>query len=69
MSWLVGLVWGIAAVVAIVVLGYCALDIRWKAARLAQDLAGLAALRGDLVRLQAEIASAARRLPVEPGGG
>lgn len=69
MSWLVGLVWGVAVLVAIVVLGYSLFDVRWKSVRLTKDLAQLNAVRNDLVRLQAEIASASQRLAGGPNGG
>jgi hypothetical protein len=64
----VGLVWAAAALVAVVVLGYCGYDLAWKSRRLSRDAEGLQALRTDLVALQAQLAEAQRRLPRRTGG-
>ncbi len=62
MSWVVGLVWGIALLVAVIVLGICAFELRWKAKRLSKDLDGMQALRDELVSLQGRLAAAQLRL-------
>jgi hypothetical protein len=41
--------------VAVVVLGFCGYELRWKVARLRQDLAGLTALSADLAATQVEL--------------
>lgn len=69
MSWVVGLVWGIAVLIALVVLGYCALDLRFKAGRLSRDAARLNELQDDLAALQRDLAQASRRLPRPHSGG
>lgn len=66
--WIPVIAWGAAAVVALVVLGFCAYEISWKAARLRRDLSRLQAsadqlarLRGDLAAVQERIAAAGVR--------
>ncbi len=66
MSWVVGLAWGVAVLVAVVVLGLCTFDLAGKAKRLSRDAAQLSALRDTLIDLQASIADAQRRLPTRP---
>ena len=63
MSWVVGLVWGIAVLIGIVVLGLCAFDLRWKAKRLSTDAEGLRTLQSRLVAVQEQAADVAQRLP------
>lgn len=67
MSWVVGLAWGVAVLVAVVVLGLCAFDVAGKAKRLSRDAARLGALRDTLTDLQASIADAQRRMPTRQG--
>ena len=67
MSWLVGLAWGIALLVAAVVLGVCGYDLAWKSKRLSKNLRELLTLRDDLSSLQERLAAAQRRLPPRPG--
>lgn len=66
MSWLVGLVWGVALLIAVIVLGTCAYDLGWKYKRLSKDLDGLRTMGDDLVKLQAQLAVTQRRLPRRP---
>ena len=66
MSWVVGLVWGVAVIVAVIVLGICAYDLAWKYRRLSKDLDGLRTMRDDLVKLQAQLAVTQQRLPRRP---
>jgi hypothetical protein len=67
-SWVVGLVWGIALLIALVVLGICGYELDWKFKRLARDLAGLLAMRDELTSLQERLGAAQRRLPRRPSG-
>jgi hypothetical protein len=53
--------WLGAIVLAVVVLGGCAYEIRWKAKRLRGDLAALRTLGEDLVGVGHELAAAAQR--------
>jgi hypothetical protein len=66
-SWVVGLVWGVAVLIAVVVLGLCAFDVAGKAKRLSRDAARLRTLRDTLIDLQASIADARRRMPTRQG--
>lgn len=49
--------WIVAAALAVVVLGFCAYELRWKARRLQDDLAGLAALEEQAEAVQRELAA------------
>jgi hypothetical protein len=62
----VGLAWGVAVLVAVVVLGLCGFDLAGKARRLSREVARLSALRDTLTDLQASIADAQRQLPGRP---
>jgi hypothetical protein len=65
-GWIVVAAWGFAVVVAAVVLGFGADELRWKRARLARDLA---VLRADVERLD-ELSAALRAAsppPATPG--
>jgi hypothetical protein len=53
--------WGGAVLVAVVVLGFCAYEIVWKANRLRRDLGKLQAVNGQLVELQGRLAAAQER--------
>jgi hypothetical protein len=66
-SWLVGLAWGIAVLVAVVVLGACGYELAWKSKRLSKDLRDLLTMRDELASLQQRLAAAQRRLPARPG--
>lgn len=59
----VALVWGIAVLIGIVVLGLCAFDLAGKAQRLRKDADRLQDLQSRLTALQDEVADAQRRLP------
>jgi hypothetical protein len=54
--------WLAAVGVAVVLLGFCAYEIRWKARRLQADLRSLQHLGESLRGLQADIDAAQRRL-------
>lgn len=56
------LAWSGAAVLALVVLGFCAYEIVWKANRLRSDLAGLQALQAQLDGLRDDAAATSARL-------
>jgi hypothetical protein len=56
------LAWSGAAVLALVVLGFCAYEIVWKARRLRSDLGSLQALQGQLDALRDDAAAASARL-------
>jgi hypothetical protein len=66
-SWLVGLAWGIAVLVAVVVLGVCGYELAWKSKRLSKDLRDLLTMRDELASLQQRLVAAQRRLPTRPG--
>ena len=68
MHWLPIGAWCFAALVAVVVLGFCAYELVWKAKRLRGDVRELQAvadqllaLRGDLLRAQERIAASGPR--------
>jgi hypothetical protein len=54
--------WVGAVVVALVVLGFCAYEIVWKANRLRADLARLQAVQGELQQVAVELSTSAQRL-------
>ena len=62
MEWIPIGAWIGAAVVAVVVLGFCAYELSWKARRLRRDLAQLQELNGQLVDVQGGISAAQARL-------
>jgi hypothetical protein len=53
---------GLALVVAVVVLGFCAYELRWKAARLRGDVARLRTDVGELQALSVQVRTAQQRL-------
>ena len=53
--------WAAAAVVAVVVLGFCAYEIIWKANRLRRDVAGLQVAADQLTELRDGLAAAQQR--------
>jgi hypothetical protein len=54
--------WAAAVVVALVVLGFCAYEIVWKAARLRRDLSRLQAVAEQVNELRGQVAEAQRRV-------
>jgi hypothetical protein len=60
-SWVPIIAWAAAAVIAAVVLGFCAYEVTWKAARLRRDLSRLQKVAEDLTTLRAELAAARQR--------
>jgi len=62
----VALVWGIAVLVGIAVLGLCAFDLIGKLKRLRKDADRLLALQTRLGVLQEQVADAQRRTPGRP---
>jgi hypothetical protein len=61
MIWVPIAAWCAAAVVAAVVLGFCAYEISWKVARLRRDLGRLQATAGELAGLRGRLAEVQRR--------
>jgi hypothetical protein len=59
---IVAIAWGAAAVFAVVILGACAFELKWKRARLRADLIALQALVGELGSIQRQIGAVAMRL-------
>ncbi|MEO9137636.1 MAG: hypothetical protein ABI345_01075 [Jatrophihabitans sp.] len=62
MEWIPIAAWGVAALVALVVLGYCAYEISWKAARLTRDIADLNSVADQLQELRGSLAETQQRL-------
>lgn len=62
MSWIPVAAWVAAAVVAVVVLAFCAYEITWKSRRLRTDLATLQRLGTAAAGLQTDVAAAQDRL-------
>lgn len=56
------LAWVIALVVAVVLLGFCAYEIVWKAKRLSRDLAGLRELDEQIGEVRAQLAVTQERV-------
>jgi D-Tyr-tRNAtyr deacylase len=67
-SWVVGVVCGVAALIAVAVLGVFAFDTAGKAKRLARDATQLRILHDTVAGLQASLADTQRQLPTRPGG-
>jgi hypothetical protein len=61
-AWVALFAWIGVVVFAVVILGFCAFELVWKARRLSRDLATLAALGERAQKLQADIAVAQQRL-------
>jgi hypothetical protein len=61
-SWVPVIAWGVAALVALVVLGFCAYEIAWKTKRLRRDVRQLQELADQLVRLRSQLADAQQRV-------
>ncbi|MDT4915465.1 MAG: hypothetical protein QOI15_2355 [Pseudonocardiales bacterium] len=53
--------WAVAGAVAVVVLGFCAYEIIWKANRLRRDTLRLQSAAGQLTALRDDLAAAQQR--------
>ena len=62
MHWLPIAAWCFAAVLALVVLGFCGYEISWKANRLQRDLRRLQGLTDQLVELRGQLTEAQQRV-------
>lgn len=63
MSWVVPIAaWGAAVLIAVVVLGFCAYEISWKADRLRRDMRKLQATADELSALRAELSAVQERV-------
>ena len=62
MEWIPIGAWIAAAVIALVVLGFCAYELAWKTRRLRRDVAQLQSLNAALIELQGGIAAAQERI-------
>lgn len=62
MSWIPLAAWIAAAVVAVLVLGYCAWDLVGKARRLSRDLGQLQPLNDQVADLRTRLAESQERL-------
>jgi hypothetical protein len=60
---IVAIAWASAAVFALVVLGFCGYEIRWKLARLRADVARLETALDALTEVQASLTATLSRLP------
>jgi len=60
--WIPIAAWCFAAVLALVVLGFCSYEIFWKAQRLQRDLARLQRMSGQVVELRGQLAEAQQRV-------
>jgi hypothetical protein len=61
-AWVIGLVWGIAVLIGIAVLGLTAFDIAGKLKRLRADTDTLVTLQERLADLQAQVRAVQRRV-------
>jgi hypothetical protein len=61
-QWIPIAAWIAAAVVAVVLLGFCAYEISWKTKRLQADLRELQGLADQLTGLRGELAQTQNRL-------
>jgi hypothetical protein len=62
MVWIPIAAWVVAAVLAVVVLGFCAYEISWKATRLRNDIRALDAVTGELQSLRGKLEETRERL-------
>lgn len=60
--WLPIAAWGAAALIAVVVLGFCAYEITWKANRLRRDLRNLQSAADELAELRSRLNATGQRL-------
>ena len=64
--------WWVAAaavVIALVVLGFCTYEVRWRVRRLRRDLAGLTALAPEVAAVQRRLQLVVERSAARPAGG
>lgn len=62
MAWIPIGAWAAAAVVALVVLGFCAYEVAWKSKRLRADLRQLSELAAQAHDVRAQLAAAQQRI-------
>ena len=62
MVWIPIAAWCAAALVAVVVLGFCAYEIAWKTKRLYRDMQKMDGLSAQLGTLRGELAEAQQRI-------
>lgn len=62
MAWIPITAWIVAVVVALVLLGFCAYEINWKAKRLQRDIGELNAVADELQELRGRLADTQERL-------
>ncbi len=62
MAWIPIGAWIAAAVVAVVLLGFCAYEIAWKTRRLRRDVAQLQAVSGQLTEIAGQLAGVRERV-------
>jgi hypothetical protein len=60
--WIPIIAWGAAVLVAVVVLGFCAYEISWKAKRLRGDLGRLQTVADQLNGLRRQVAEVQERV-------
>lgn len=65
---IVAIAWTAAAVVAILVIGFCGYELTWKAARLRTDLARLQSILAESDRLRAQLITAQQHVQTRPPG-
>lgn len=68
MWWVVAIAWGVALVVATVIMGFCLYELRWKSVRLRRDLSALQVTAGKLAALQAQLGAVSDRLTAARSG-
>ena len=62
MTWVPVIAWAGAVVFGLVVLGFCAYEVRWKAKRVRSDIEKLRTLEGPAQSLLAQLTAAQERL-------
>jgi hypothetical protein len=60
--WIPIAAWGAAVLLAVVVLGFCAYELNWKAKRLQRDLRRLQGVSDQLAALRARVAETQERV-------
>jgi outer membrane murein-binding lipoprotein Lpp len=60
-GWVVIVAWAVAGVVALLVLGFCAYEITWKANRLRRDAQRLQGAADQIEELRSQLAAAHQR--------